>query len=211
MDDLDLLKKDWKKQEDSLPRLSYDEIYKMLWKRSHSIVRWIFVISILEFLLYTVLNIVLADDEYWARMEEFQLTEYTIGVYVISYLITFYFIFRFYRNYRRISATDNASLLMENILRTRRTVKYYIGFVLISSAITFVVTVYLILKNHVNTVEDTGSNMAFDTSQWLLFIGGLLLVLVVFLSVIWLIYRVIYGILLKRLKKNYKQLQKLEV
>ena len=51
MDDLDLLKEDWKKQEKSLPHLSYNEIYKMIWKKSSSIVKWIFVISILEFLL----------------------------------------------------------------------------------------------------------------------------------------------------------------
>lgn len=211
MDDLDLLKKDWKKQESSLPHLSYDEIYKMIWKRSHSIVRWIFVISILEFLLSTVLNIVLADDEYWLRMEEFELTNFTIGVYIFSYAVTFYFIYRFYRNYRRISATDSASLLMKNILKTRRTVKYYIAFVLISSGITFLITVFLILKNHINTAVDSTKNMEFDTTQWLIFIGGILLVLVIFLGLIWLIYRVIYGILLKRLQKNYKELQKLEV
>ena len=211
MDDLDLLKKDWKKQESSLPHLNYDQIYKMLWKRSHSIVRWIFVISILEFLLSTLLNIFLADDEYWLRMEEFQLTNFTIGVYIFSYLVTFYFIYRFYMNYRRISATDSASQLMKNILKTRRTVKYYIGFVLISSGITFLITVFLILKNHVNTAAETTKNMEFNTTQWLIFIGGILLVLLIFLGLIWLIYRVIYGILLKRLQKNYKELKKLEV
>ena len=129
MDDLDLLKKDWKKQEHSLPRLSYDEIYKMIWKRSSSIVKWIFVISIVEFLLGAVLNIFLADEEYWQQMEKYDLNEFMITVYIVSYLITFYFIYKFYKNYRRISTTDSASLLMKNILKTRKTVKYYIGFI----------------------------------------------------------------------------------
>ena len=52
MDELDLLKKDWKKQEGNYPKLSYDEIYKMIWKKSSSIVKWIFVISIIEFLFW---------------------------------------------------------------------------------------------------------------------------------------------------------------
>ncbi len=211
MDDLDLLKKDWKKQEKTLPHLTYDEIYKMIWKRSHSIVKWIFIISILEFLLGTVLNIVLADDDYWSRMEEFDLTEFTIGAYIVSYLITFYFIFRFYKNYRRISTTDSASRLMKNILKTRKTVKYYIAFVLVSSGITFLVGLFLIIRNHMLTVEPTTTDMHFDTMQWLLFIGAIILILGIFLGVIWLIYRVIYGILLKRLNKNYKELKKLEM
>lgn len=211
MDDLDLLKKDWKKQEKNLPHLTYDEIYKMIWKRSHSIVKWIFIISIIEFLLGTALNLVLADDEYWNRMEEFDLTEFTIVAYIVSYVITFYFIFRFYWNYRKISTTDSASRLMKNILKTRKTVKYYIGFVLVSSGITFLVGLFLIIRNHINTVSPTTEDMKFDPMQWVLFIGAIILVLLIFLGAIWLIYRVIYGILLRRLNRNYKELKRLEM
>ncbi|SDR65461.1 hypothetical protein [Christiangramia echinicola] len=211
MDDLDLLKEDWKKQEKSLPHLSYNEIYKMIWKKSSSIVKWIFVISILEFFLGAILNIVLADKEYWQQMEKYNLTEFTIIVYIVSYLITFYFIYRFYRNYKRISTTDNASLLMKNILRTRKTVKYYIGFILISSGIVFLITMTLMLRNHAIDAESTTRDMSFDTTQWLIFLGGTLLALAILLGVIWLIYRVVYGILLRRLYKNYKELKKLEM
>ncbi|QYA26857.1 hypothetical protein G3I01_15585 [Gramella sp. MT6] len=210
MDDLDLLKKDWKKQEKNLPHLSYDEIYKMIWKRSSSIVKWIFFISILEFILGAVLNIFLADEEYWQQMEKYNLTEFTILVYVFSYLITFYFIFRFYTNYRRINATDSAKKLMKNILRTRKTVKHYIAFILISTGIVFLITIFLMLRNHAVTATSE-KNMEFDTTQWLIFIGGTLLVLGILLGIVWLIYRVIYGILLKRLYKNYKELKKLEI
>lgn len=211
MDDLDLLKKDWKKQEKNLPHLSYNEIYKMIWKKSSSIVRWIFVISIIEFLLGAVLNIVLNTEESWAQMEKYNLTEFTIITYIVSYLITFYFIFRFYRNYRRISTTDSASQLMKNILRTRKTVKYYIGFVLISTGIVFLITVFLMLRNHALDSGLPAENMEFDTKQWFIFIGGTLVTLAVLLGVVWLIYRLIYGILLKRLYKNYKELKKLEM
>ena len=211
MDDLDLLKKDWKKQEQSLPRLSYDEIYKMIWKRSSSIVKWIFVISILEFFLGAVLNIFLADEEYWQEMEKYDLTEFTIIVYVVSYLITFYFIYKFYKNYKRISSTDSASKLMKNILRTRKTVKYYIGFILISSGVDFLITLFIMIRNHGMTADSTTKDMSFNFMQWLMFIGVTLLALVVLLGLIWLIYRIVYGILLKRLIKNYKELKKMEM
>ena len=211
MDDLDLLKKDWKKQEKNLPHLSYDEIYKMIWKKSSSIVRWIFVISIVEFLLGAVLNIFLADKEYWQQMEKYSLTEFTIAVYIISYLVTFYFIFRFYKNYQRISTTDSAKQLMHNILKTRKTVKYYIGFILVSTGVVFLITLFLMLRNHAITADSTAKDMSFDATQWLIFIGGTLLILAALLGVIWLIYRVVYGILLRRLHKNYKELKKLEM
>lgn len=211
MDDLDLLKKDWKKQEKNLPRLSYDEIYKMIWKRSSSIVKWIFIISIIEFLLGAISNIFIADEYYLEQIEKYNLTEYVIAVYILTYLITFYFIYKFYLNYKRISTTDSAALLMKNILKTRKTVKYYIAFILISSSVVFIGMGYLVLRNHALTAEATTSNMEFDAKQWFLFIGGTLLVLGILLGVIWLIYRLVYGILLRRLNKNYKELKKLEM
>ena len=46
MDELEFLKKDWKKQEADFPKLSYNEIYKLIRKKSSSIVKWIFIICI---------------------------------------------------------------------------------------------------------------------------------------------------------------------
>ncbi|HKL35284.1 MAG TPA: hypothetical protein VJ899_03240 [Salegentibacter sp.] len=212
MDGLDLLKKDWKKREGSLPQLSYDQIYKMLWKRSSSIVKWIFVISIIEFLFWALINIFMADQEYWKEMERIHLKEFTVVIYVINYAITFFFIYCFYKNYRKISSTDNAAQLMKNILRTRKTVKYYIGYILISTAIVALVYTYFMMDYHVSTsvVEDI-EKYSFTPVQWLIFAGIMIGGLAAFLGIIWLFYRVIYGILLRRLNKNYKELKKLEV
>ena len=52
MDELELLKKDWQKKDEHLPKLSYNEIYTMIWKKSSSIVKWIFYISIMEFVFW---------------------------------------------------------------------------------------------------------------------------------------------------------------
>lgn len=49
-DELEILKSDWKKRHTELPKLSYNEIYKMLFKKSTTIVKWIFIISIAELL-----------------------------------------------------------------------------------------------------------------------------------------------------------------
>lgn len=212
MDELELLKKDWKKQDGNYPRLSYDQIYKMLWKKSSSIVKWIFVISIVEFLFWTMITIFFADNEYWNEMERLHLKEFTIVSYIIGYAITFFFIFRFYRNYLKINATDDVSSLMNNIIKTRKTVKYYIAYVLLSTGITCLVMTYFIFRYHaINTTVDDVSAYSFTTSQWLIFLGIMAIFLILFLGLVWLFYRLLYGILLKRLHNNYKDLQKLEM
>lgn len=212
MDELDILKQNWKKQEEDLPRLSYDQIYKMLWRKSSSIVKWIFVISILELLVSTLLSIGLADGDYWAQMEELRLKNFTIGLYIFSYTVTFYFIYRFYVNYRKISTTDDAATLMKNILRTRKTVKTYIAYVLISSGLSAVIVAYFSIRNHqmAENVEEV-SKYTFGMLDWAKFIIAGLVILGVFLCALWLFYKLIYGILLRRLKRNYRELKKLEV
>lgn len=212
MDELDLLKKDWKKQEASLPHLSYNDIYKMLWKKSSSIVKWIFIISILELLFWGLVNIFFADEEFWDSMELIHLKEFTVGVYIVTYAVTFYFIYCFYRNYQKISSTDDASTLIKNILNTRKTVKYYIGFIIVSTAFTSLIYTYFTIKYHSVTVQaEETINYEFSTLQWLIFFASMIVFIIIVLGLIWLFYRLLYGILLKRLEKNYKEIQKLEV
>ncbi len=212
MDELDILKQDWKKQEAGLPRLSFEEIYKMLWKRSSSIVKWIFIISILELFLSTFLSIIFADKAYWDEMARLHLVNFTYVYYVVSYCITFFFIYRFYQNYRKISTTDDAATLMKNILKTRKTVKIYIGYVLASTAFSAIVISYFTIKNHSATeVVEESQKYTFETMDWIKFILIGLIALAIFLAIIWLFYRLIYGILLRKLKKNYKELSKLEM
>ena len=212
MDELDLLKKDWQKQEVNLPRLSYDQIYKMIWKKSSSIVKWIFVISIVEFLFWSVVTLFIADRDYWLELERINLKEFTIFSYIVNYGITFYFIYKFYRNYKLISATDDVSALMENILNTRKTVKYYIAFVLISTAVVFLIVTYFTFYYHaVSAAAGSVENYSFSSSQWAIFMGAMFLILILFLGLVWLFYRLIYGILLRRLNRNYKELKKLEM
>ncbi len=212
MDELELLKKDWKRQDGNYPRLSYDQIYEMIWKKSSSIVKWIFVISIVEFLFWGIITIFFADNEYWNEMERLHLKEFTIISYIIGYAITFFFIYTFYRNYQKISSTDDVSSLMKNIIKTRKTVKYYIAYVLISTAITSLVMTYFIFHYHsLNTTVEDVSAYSFTTTQWLIFLAVIVLIMMLFLGLVWLFYRLLYGILLKRLHRNYKELQKLEM
>ncbi len=100
---------------------------------------------------------------------------------------------------------------MNNILKTRKVVKFYIAYVLISTGITVVGISGYMIVNHSNTNVEDISKYSYEAVDWFKFIGASALVLTVFLGLIWLFYRLLYGILLKRLKKNYVELKKLEV
>ena len=213
MDELDILKKDWQKQGEKFPKLSYNQIYSMILKKSSSIVKWIFIISILEFILWTGLSFLMKDSETSLKFESYDADHIMIPLTVIGYIILAYFFYRFFMNYRTISATDNAKRMMENILKTRRTVKQYVAF----NVIYFFIATFVVLGIQMNYDTELISlvDKASANGNLLKFYSGFILitilVLAVAIGVIILFYYLIYGFLLRRLNRNYKELKKLEV
>ena len=207
MDELELFKRAWKIQETKYPKFSYNEIYKMILKRSTSIVKWIFVFSIIE-LLIGIISFILTKNEIFQQMESFNLKNFYIATQLITLPITIYFIYCFYQNFRRISATDNAVTLMKNILRTRKIVKYYISFVLTSITLISVIILFMVVSNHAASADviDT-TKYTFTFYQWLAFIGVFILFLIILLGLTLLLYSITYGLLLRKLRKNYRTLK----
>ena len=212
MDELELLKKDWQKENGNYPKLSYDEIYKMILKKSSSIVKWIFIISLLEFVLWTLVSIGLKDSESMKRFQEYDADFIIIPLTILGYIILAYFFYLFFKNYKTISATDSAKILMENILKTRRTVKQYVAFNLIYLVISTIVVLFsefdqdqqLISK--VNEASANGEVFKF----YAIIIITIVVMLAILIGVLLLFYYLIYGLLLRGLNRNYKELKKLE-
>lgn len=213
MDELELLKKDWNKEDHKYPKLTYNEIYKMILKRSSSIVKWIFIISLLEFIFWTFISLLLKDNENIKRFDQFNNDAAFITLMVVGYIILAYFFYCFFKNYKTISATDNAKVLMENILKTRKTVKQYVAFNLIYLVIsTIIILIFEFKKDpifieQVNQATANGQALKF----YVLFIVIVLIFLIVVIGILLLFYWAAYGLLLKRLNRNYKELQKLEI
>jgi H+/Cl- antiporter ClcA len=211
MNELDLLKKDWKRKEDSLPKLSYDEIYKMIWKKSSSIVKWIFYISIAEILVGLLFTIVAADKEYWQELDRIGQTEITVVTYLLSYLIVGYYIYLFYKNYKDISVTDSTRELMKAILKTRKTVKTYIAILLGISGIYSTLICIAYLRTDYITQFQENNNGVLPDYFWPTMIIVCLLSVFIALGVIWLFYKLLYGILLRKLLRNYNELKQMEI
>ena len=69
MKELDLLKKDWQKNEASFEQVTEKDIYKMIHKKSSSTVKWILILSILELVLWSLLSIGVNIDDYLKKMK----------------------------------------------------------------------------------------------------------------------------------------------
>ncbi len=214
MDELELLKKQWQAQEQELPHLSYSDIYKMLLKKSSSIVKWIFFISIVEIIFWTGLSLCVPESS-TKFSDDIGLHNILIAVNLINYVVFGFFIFLFYRNYRKISSTDSIKQLMRNILLTRKTVKYFVIYNISASVLLIIgINFYYYLNQDIVfrfMAEDYGIANISQERFMKIFFAIQILFGIVMIGFIMLFYRLVYGILLRRLSNNYKELEKIEV
>ena len=212
MEELDLLKKAWQKDTQSFQQVTENEIYKMLHKNSSSSVKWILIISILELLLWTTINVVFNADEYIKQMHAEEMMAYLKALNYINWAVILWFIYRFYTNYIKISTTTSTKQLMHDILKTRKTVQNYVwynlGMVVVSSVLGFVMA--FLYSPDLGQIKD---QIAHDESNGTIIkiVCMLSLVLIVFLVIFWLFYKLLYGFLLRRLSNNYKELKKIDL
>ncbi|MDC0950303.1 hypothetical protein OAS02_02700, partial [Flavobacteriaceae bacterium] len=191
---------------------SKKEIYRLLHKKSSSIVKWIFILSIIEFCFWTLISLLMKDSEAQQRFDSYDIDYIIMPLMISGYIILAYFFVAFYKNYKKISSTDSVKLLMKNILNTRKTVKHYVLFNLIFLYISIIVGIIIEVSNSVDLKLITAKFT--DTADYFIlygFVAILTLLMMVLLTGILLgFYYLVYGLLLKRLKKNYKVLQELE-
>ena len=209
MKELELLKKDWQKQKNDASRFTFNDISKMILKKSSSIVRWIFIISIVEFLLWHLLYLIPNNN-----LDVYKALDMMWFIYlttVLHYAITFVFIYFFYRNFKRISNTDTTKRLMENIINTRKTVRYYVFYNLAAFAIIYLIANLIMYskKDILFQIDSIKAQLdAVPQLKEIFFlvqgISGIIMILIV-----GGIYYLIYGLMLRKLKRNYNELKEL--
>ena len=212
MEELELLKRDWNKRADSFPKLSETDIYAMLHKKSSSVVKWILLISIIEFAILLSLTLLLNDAG--SKQVDSYLPPTVVKIMSVGdFIIMLFFMLMFYINYRKISATDKVKNLMANILRTRKTVSTYI-IVKISFIITCLAIMFWAYFTHDPQVieilrESEQNGKSFKV--YFIYISLTIGFISAFVFCMWIIYKIIYGLLLKRLRKNYDELKKIDM
>ena len=210
MDKLDKLKENWQSEEHELPKVSFDKIYKMLLKNSSSIVKWIFVISVIELLFWISLYFILPEDNV-NMMKELGLERVMFYCEIFHFFIFGIFIILFYKNYQSIQVTDSTNVLMQNILNTRKTVRYFVYYN-VGMTIAFSIAIDTYLYNNSDKlyeIMDFAKQGIPKEGFANIFIISQIIVGFIIIALLILFYWLVYGILLKKLKGNYRELKKI--
>lgn len=205
MKELDLLKKSWNKE--ITPKVTTDEIYKMILKKSSSSVKWIFIISIIELLFGLISAIFISPKDY----NELNLPNWIENFITFSSLFTvLFFSLMFYKNYKKINTSNSIKQLLNNIIKTRKTVKQFVVINLSLMALLMIIGLSYLLTSPIGI----NNEVIFELTQIKDYI---LLGLIIFftttisIGLLLVVYYIFYGFLMNRLNKNYKELKELDL
>ena len=209
--DLANYKKVWKNQPEEKNKISALEIYKMTQSKSNSIVKWIFIIGLLEFVFWFAINYLCTKNGALEPYEKLKLISFIENFNYFHYVVVVLFLILFYRNFSLISTVDDTKTLMKNILLVRKTVKWYVYYNLINVIVFSIILNILIFNtpNGINIISGIDNESLNQEHMMSVFIIAQIVVIAFMIVVLWLFYYLLYGILLKKLNKNYKELIKL--
>ncbi|UOE40393.1 beta-carotene 15,15'-monooxygenase [Chryseobacterium suipulveris] len=216
--DLDNLKKTWQEQEVQ-PKYDGAQIEQMLNKSSRNYVKYILWISIAEFLVILAMNsyyVFLGDDS-----DSFMNILSKLGVQntnqleadyahlyfvlkVISLLLTGVFVVLFWQNYKRINVESNLKKLILQIIKFKKTVNLFIF------ANIFMIFLFMGILTYFTFSVLSDQNIQLTNPTMIGFTVGIIVTMVLCVALIWIYYRIAYGIILKRLGKNLAELRKIE-
>ena len=209
--DLANYKKVWKDQPEERNKISSLEIYKMTQSKSNSIVKWIFIIGLLEFVFWFAINYLGTKNGALEPYEKLNLINFIDNFNYFHYVVVVIFLILFYRNFSLISTVDDTKTLMKNILLVRKTVKWYVYYNLINVVVFSIILNILIFNtpdgiNILSGIDNESFNQEHMVS---VFIIVQIVFIAIMILILWFFYYLLYGILLKKLNKNYKELTKL--
>lgn len=216
--DLDNFKKTWQEQ-DILPKYDSTEIEAMLNKSSKNYVKYILWISIAEFLVILCMNFYyafLGNDRnslmsILSRLGiknttslEVNFTHLYFYLKLVSLLMTAFFVVKFFRNYRKINIESNLKKLILQIINFKKTVNF---FILANILLIILFTVVLLV---VTLTVLSQQNIHLNSPTLIRFLVGTIVMMGISVVLIWGYYRLVYGIILKRLGKNLEELQRID-
>lgn len=216
--DLDSFKKTWQEQPVQ-QKYNDNEILQMLNKKSRNYVKYIFWISVFEFLFFTLIGLfyIIQGKESNSfiniltklgvqRTSELEDTFDNIYLVlkILSLAITAYFVLKFYQNYKVIKIEENLKKFILKIIKFKKTVN---AFILINIALlitfTSIFTIFVFYILNTQNVEITNSTLIG-------FIAGIIISTAFTVIMVWLYYRIVYGIIIKKLDKNLTQLKEID-
>ena len=214
MDELELLKKDWKENKsDDFKNYTEKELFAMTKKRSVSIAKWVFIIALLElgfwFLIGYLMPSSSEDKEYYEVLNNIPLIKgilYVLGEFA-TYLPFVFIGSLLYLNFK-IKREENPKKLMEKILLMKKCIQWYIRIFLGEIVVFFIISMILSFYIESNSLEGTELEELY-LFAFVMFIP-LLMIIFIFALFLRFIYHLVYGNLLHKLKQNYEELSRME-
>ena len=205
MKELEDLKNKWAKQDFS-QSYSKEEIKGFLQKKSTHSIKWIFYLSIVEFVLYLsfpllVPNYIKSFDYY----KSLNLFEFSIVTTVLGYVLLLYFMWHFFQNYKKISVANSIKDHLSAILNTRRAVNQYFYFNLAIMIIFTIVVLVAALERDKNMIA-----LQEENNSLIMIICMIGILITIILGLFGLLYYFVYERFLRPLKNNAKELLRIE-
>lgn len=216
--DIDQFKKSWQEQEVT-PKYNSTEIEAMLNRSSRNYVKYILWISCAEFLVILGMNVyyLFAGDDSQTYINILQ----KVGVHnsvevqsnfahlyfalkVISLILTACFVVKFYWNFKKITVESNLKRLIVQIITFKKTVNL---FILANIFLMILYTVSLVLFTNWILSEQ---HISMPKSTLIGFYTGFGVMMALSVVLIWVYYRIVYGIILKKLSENLLDLKKID-
>lgn len=204
MDELELLKQNWNQDKDEFKNYSEKELFQMTKRKSVSIAKWLFLVGLMELLFWIGLDYYLSIYDGAGQEKSYpEVMEAFLDVFgFISGMVPFVFIgILFYLNYK-IRVEEEPKKLMKNILLMRKSVKWYIRIFLFQ----------IVLGVLVGLIFGITEDIEKGENYMITILGILIALFMVFIVILFVrfIYHLIYGNLLYKLEKNYKELSEIE-
>ena len=209
MNKLDALKKEWKNQKFDL-QLSKEELYGLTQKKSISSIKWIFIFSCVEFFAYLLFPFLIPD--YFEAFEYYRsinLYEFSIVISILGYAILSYFMIQFYLNYNKIKTSDSISILIETIIKSRKSVNKYIIYnlgVFIVFLTVVLINAFLYDENYIHLLNQDVAGQGSIIKMVVVIIIIMILVLAVLIG----FYYLVYGRYFLKLKRHVQELKQIE-
>ena len=99
---------------------------------------------------------------------------------------------------------------MNDILKTRKTVQYYVWYNLAMFTISMIIGLLIVFVYNPETSVLKDQILKSDKAL-IFFILAAVSIFLAFFGLFWLFYRLLYGILLKKLNANYNELKKIDL
>ena len=204
MDELELLKKDWKENKsDDFKNYTEKELFAMTKKKSVSIAKWVFIIALLELGFWFLIGYLMPSSSSEDKYQDIPFVDVVFNVMdIISILLPYVFIgLLLYLNFK-IKREENPKKLMEKILLMKKCIQWYIRIFLGEIVVFFIISMILTFYIEYNTLE--GKELEE------LYLFAFVMFIFIFALFLRFIYHLVYGKLLHKLKQNYEELSKVE-